>query len=282
MIETAGFMSTTKLDGVEFWKDNPCGGQWRNYRDFMAWIQTTEPYVFSVIDSYEWQGRKVLEVGCGQGPLLNYIPSHGGKMFGMDMSMTSVLDARAGAIELGCESEVVLLQSDAERLPFAGNVYDIVLSIGVLHHTEDTGGAVREIHRLLKPGGQAIVMLYRSGNPKWWMTSLFRGYSWLVDAIAGKKYVIASRLRARQQAGSASGTALLELFGVPVLKAFSNTQSKRMFSQFSEVKITNYSPGFSRMADILPLLRMFKPVLKWLDDVTQETWGFYQVIEAKK
>ena len=114
------------------------------------------------------------------------------------------------------------------------------------------------------------------------MTNLLRGYSWLTDKITGEKYTLANRLRARQQAGDPSGTALLELFGVPILKAFSNRQSRKMFSAFSNVKITNYSPGFHRLIDVLPFLRMFDPILAWLDQAGQNAWGFYQVIEAKK
>lgn len=275
-------METIKLEGAEFWNANPCGGEWRSYREFMTWIQKTEPYVFDVLNSYDWRGKKVLEIGCGQGTTLNYLPSLGAEVSGMDMSIQSILGARAGATELGHKTKISLSQADAEKVPFVSSTYDVVISIGVLHHTVDTAGAVREIDRILKPGGQAIVMLYRSGNPKWWMTNLLRGYSWLADKISGEKYTLANRLRIRQQAGNPSGTALLELFGVPILKAFSNSQSRKMFSNFSSIKITNYSPGFLRLVDIVSFLKVFAPFLGWLDRVTQNTWGFYQVIEAKK
>jgi ubiquinone/menaquinone biosynthesis C-methylase UbiE len=50
--------------------------------------------------------------------------------------------------------------ADAERLDFPDNSFDLVYSHGVLHHTPDTAAAVREIHRVLRPGGKAVVMLY--------------------------------------------------------------------------------------------------------------------------
>jgi len=275
-------MKTIKSEGAEFWNANPCGGRWQNYHEFMTWIQRTEPYIFSILEKYEWQGRNILEVGCGQGTTLNYLPRFGATVFGVDMSMQSLLGARSGAAELGHQTQIRLAQADAEKLPFADSSYDIIISIGVLHHTMDTAGGVCEIHRILKPGGRAIVMLYRSGNPKWWMTCLLRGYSWLADRITGKKFLLATRLRQRQEMGSSKGTALLELFGVPILKAFSNRQSRRMFAGFSEVKITNYSPGFYRLVDILPPLHVFSSILKWLDRATRSMWGFYQVIEAEK
>jgi hypothetical protein len=125
-------------------------------------------------------------------------------------------------------------------------------------------------------------MLYRSGNPKWWMTRLMRAYSALVDRIQGESFVLANQIRARSKAGSATGTALLELYGVPILKAFSNAESRILFSDFKEVRITNFQPGFRRMVDILPVLRPFEGLFRWLDRTLQNMWGFYQVIEAYK
>lgn len=49
---------------------------------------------------------------------------------------------------------------DAEYLPFADASFDVVYSHGVLHHTPNTGEAIRQVHRVLRPGGRAIIMLY--------------------------------------------------------------------------------------------------------------------------
>lgn len=55
--------------------------------------------------------------------------------------------------------------ADAEHLPFPDATFDIVYSYGVLHHSPDTRAAVKEVHRVLKPGGTAIVMVYH--HPSW-------------------------------------------------------------------------------------------------------------------
>jgi ubiquinone/menaquinone biosynthesis C-methylase UbiE len=282
IVNTSAGLISTKREGAEFWDQNPCGGVWPTYREFMTWIQNTEPYVFSVLKNMNWNGKRVVEVGCGQGTTLNYLPQFGAELFGLDMSLQSIRSAKFGATELGQTDRTRLLQADAEHLPLQSGSFDIAISIGVLHHTSDTAQGIREIHRLLKPGGLAVVMLYRSGNPKWWMTRLLRMYSKLVDLMSGESYVLASRIRARQSSGAAEGTALLELFGVPILKAFSNTQSRKLFSDFSEIRIRNYQPGFLRLADILPTLRPVKKLLAGLDKRTENMWGFYQVIEARK
>lgn len=123
---------------------------------------------------------------------------------------------------MGHAKHVLLSRADAENLPFPNASFDMALSVGVLHHTPDTAKGICEIHRILKPGGVAIIMLYRSGNPKWWATAMLRSFSQLVDTVTGRSNVLLRWLRTRQQQNNPAGTALLELFGVPILKAFSN------------------------------------------------------------
>ncbi len=273
---------TIKQEGVTFWDANPCGGSWTNYGAFMDWIRHTEPYIFDILDGYSWKGKRVVEVGCGQGTTLNYLPAFGADVYGLDMSIESIAQARSGAAELNQLASVHLLGSDAEKLPFKVESFDAAICVGVLHHTSDTAGGVHEIHRLLKPGGQAVIMLYRSGNPKWWVTKSLRGFARIVDFFSGKPNTLAERLRSRRDTNDVKGTALLELFGVPILNAFSNSEVRSMFGDFSEVRITNHQPGFQRLIDVLPFLRLIKPVLSWLDRKTSDLWGFYQVIEARK
>jgi SAM-dependent methyltransferase len=224
----------------------------------------------------------VLDVGCGQGTELNYLPPFGANVFGLDMSLVSLHRAAAGANELGHSDSVHLSVANAECLPFPDACFDAVLSFGVLHHTPDTPGGVKELWRVLKPGGLALVMLYRTGNPKWWMVRLVRGVSHLVDLVAGERYTIANRLRPQHKGDDVRGTALLELFGCPILKAFSNQQAREMFRTFSQVSISNHQPGFRRMVDIVPLLHPLEPFLAWFDRQVTQVWGFYQVIEARK
>ena len=88
-----------KALGSNFWDANPCGGNWSSYRQFMEWIQQTEPYIFEILGNYDWRGKIVVEVGCGQGTTLNYLPQFGAHVFGLDMSYQSILFAQSGAEE---------------------------------------------------------------------------------------------------------------------------------------------------------------------------------------
>jgi ubiquinone/menaquinone biosynthesis C-methylase UbiE len=271
-----------KKKGAEFWDNNPCGGAWENYQGFMDYIQRTEPYIFRILDRYEWHNKRVLEVGCGQGPILNYLAQFDMLMHGIDMSKTSLAQAQTGAIEMGHVDRITLSICDAENLSFLDESFDVVISVGVLHHTKDTWRGVREIYRILKPDGVAIVMLYRTGNPKWWATRLLRALSSAFDSIYGKRFFIAEKLSRQQKAGNLQGTALLELFKVPILKAFSNEECCRNFADFNSVQITNHQPGFERNCDIIFVLKPFRSFFRRIDVLMQDKWGFYQVIEASK
>jgi SAM-dependent methyltransferase len=274
--------SSVKQTGAEFWNANPCGGDWCSYSEFLEWIRRTEPYAFDTLDHYDWADRWVIDVGCGQGTTLNYLHRFGATVVGVDMSLESLQRAKAGAAELGYVEGVHLVQADVERLPFEDARFDTAISFGVLHHTPDTAVGIRAIYRLLKPCGIAIVMLYRSGNPKWWMTGMLRAVSRGVDFVTGRPHTIAANLRARRHQNEVEGTALLELFGVPVLRAFSNRQARRLFAVFADARISNHQPGFRRLVDILPMLRWLERGLVWIDRRMQHRWGFYQVVEARK
>ena len=283
MVDTASqTLEQQKVEGQSFWDANPCGGGWQSYEEFMAWYQRTEPEMFQILDPYDWTGLRVIEVGCGQGPTLNYLARNGAIVYGLDMSSRSLQKTKVGTVELGTTQLTHLVQADAERLPFPDGYFDMAVSLGVLHHTPDTTVGVNEIYRMLRPGGASIVMLYRSGNPKWWMTRMLREVSRLVDYVAGKHDTLLKSLQARQQEGDVSGTALMELFGVPILKAFSNRQARRLFGMFSKVRISNHLPGFRRLIDVLSILRSLESTLAFIDRCTESVWGFYQVIEARK
>lgn len=268
-----------KRAGREFWDSNPCGGQWQSYAAFLDWNERTEPYTFETLDRHEWRGRRVLEVGCGQGAVLAHLRRRGAVAVGLDMSMTSLRRVFEGFADMGWRDERRLLQGDAERLPFPDQSFDAVVSYGVLHHTPDTEAAIAEIRRVLRPDGFLVIMLYRTGTPKWLASRVARGAAAVVERVR-RAGALAGWLRPRHDVNDRRGTALLELFGVPTFKAYSNREARAMLSGFSKVTITNHQAGFRRLADVAPGLRLVEPLLRFIDRRSERAWGFYQVIYA--
>jgi ubiquinone/menaquinone biosynthesis C-methylase UbiE len=106
----------------------------------------------------DWRGKEVLEVGCGSGVDALEFARNGAIVTATDMTDNSVKLTRALAEEAGLHVKVV--QTSALELPFPDNSFDCVYSFGVLHHIPDVDTALMEIHRVLRPGGTVMAMLY--------------------------------------------------------------------------------------------------------------------------
>ncbi len=96
------------------------------------------------------RGKLVLDVGCGSGRYSDVMCRWGADVVGLDYSK-SVDAAKKNTDELGYAAEYV--QADALKLPFADGTFDAVFSIGVLQFTPDPLQGIRELCRVLKPGG---------------------------------------------------------------------------------------------------------------------------------
>jgi len=101
-------------------------------------------------------GKLVLDVGCGMGRFVDVVERWGGRVVGVDLSLA----VEAAQTNLGSRETVRILQADLFRLPFRPGSFDVVYSIGVLHHTPDCEKATREILRFVRPGGRACVWVY--------------------------------------------------------------------------------------------------------------------------
>ena len=113
----------------------------------------------------------MLEVGCGQGTDAIYCSKLMGSestYTGIDYSPNSVKQAMENVRAVQSSLPIVpeLEVGDGENLRFVDNSFECVSSIGVLHHTQNTVRAINEVARVLKPGGNAYIALYRLYSPK--------------------------------------------------------------------------------------------------------------------
>ncbi len=149
-----------------FWDTEACGTQFvaaaRDERDFYAQYRRfryeTEWHIPEFVNFTEMRGRRVLEIGCGNGADGVMFAEAGADYTGVDLTETAVAATRKHFAVMGLTGEFHL--ANAEQLDFPDASFDVVYSYGVLHHTPDPARAIREVYRLLKPGGRALVMLY--------------------------------------------------------------------------------------------------------------------------
>lgn len=148
-----------------------------------------ESYIFEFARFQEGAGRDVLEVGVGMGAdHLEWAKAGPRSLTGIDLTPRAIGFTRERLRLAGLSSR--LMVTDAENLPFEDNSFDIVYSWGVVHATPDTPRAVREVQRVLRPGGTARIMVYNYycmvGYMLWLRYALFAGRPWrsLADIYA--------------------------------------------------------------------------------------------------
>jgi 2-polyprenyl-3-methyl-5-hydroxy-6-metoxy-1,4-benzoquinol methylase len=113
------------------------------------------------------KGKLVLDVGCGMGRFAEVATRWGARVVGVDLSAAAEVAAKNLA-----DRNFTAFQADVFALPFAPESFDVIYSIGVLHHTPDCEAAVKALDKYLKPGGLLVVWLY-SGYNKWYRFSDF-------------------------------------------------------------------------------------------------------------
>jgi ubiquinone/menaquinone biosynthesis C-methylase UbiE len=115
-------------------------------------------YLPRLVDFSSYKGKNLLEVGCGAGIDLVRFARAGARVTGIDLSTTALDLARKNIEQNGLTAD--LQKMNGECMEFADNTFDVVYAHGVLQYTDDTQKMAADIHRVLKPGGQAIVMVY--------------------------------------------------------------------------------------------------------------------------
>ena len=115
-------------------------------------------YFGKIFDYARYVNRPILEVGCGMGCMAMNWAMHNAHVTAVDLNPVAVAQTRRRFAAFGLPGEI--READAEHLPFADNAFDFAYSWGVLHHTPNTGVAIRELWRVLRPGGRVGVMLY--------------------------------------------------------------------------------------------------------------------------
>jgi ubiquinone/menaquinone biosynthesis C-methylase UbiE len=160
-------------------------------------------YLPQVVDFNGYRGKRLLEIGCGIGIDLIRFAKGGALVTGVDLAQQSIQLAKKNFALHGLNADLRLM--NGETLEFADNSFDVVYAHGVLQYTAHVDKMVKEMHRVLKPGGEAIAMVY---NRLSWLNALS-----LVMKVE------------------------LEHEDAPVLKKYSIGEFKKMLSPFSTVRL---------------------------------------------
>jgi len=260
----------------EFWDAESCGEVYamgdsprERYEAQRTARYTLEPYIAAFARFADGAKKDVLEVGVGMGAdHLEWARSMPKSLTGIDLTPHAISHTRRRLRESGLQSQ--LRVGDAENLPFRSDVFDIVYSWGVLHHSPDTAQAVSEVYRVLKPGGIARLMIYHK-------------YS-MVGYLLWARYALLAGHPERSLADVYS--THLES---PGTKAFTRDEAMAMCSEFSSVRVQSRlsfgdllqgAVGQRHRGALLTAAKLLWP--RWLIRRAFPTHGLMLLIEAVK
>jgi ubiquinone/menaquinone biosynthesis C-methylase UbiE len=129
------------------------------FQAYDDWLYSTQAHILRALDRFDWGGKRVLEIGLGQGADSEQLVRRGAIWSGVDLTQQSV-DRVNRRFELRKLPREVITRGSAVRLPFRDRTFDAVYSHGVLHHVPDISAAQAEIRRVLKADGRLIIMMY--------------------------------------------------------------------------------------------------------------------------
>jgi ubiquinone/menaquinone biosynthesis C-methylase UbiE len=283
-----------------FWQANPCGTKFSDAepgsRLFFERVEehrySTEWHIPDAAEFDSARGLKVLEIGCGLGTDGAQFAKAGADYTGVDLTDAAVNLAKRRFELFALKGQFRV--SDAENLDFTPNSFDLVYSHGVLHHTPDTAAAVREVYRVLRPGGRAVVMLYHrnSYNYRVNIGMLRRAGSRLLRFDQGLKLVHAltgepveslrehaRMLKQDQESYLAPGEFLnqhTDGAGNPLARVYSRTEARNLFRDFRSAE----TRVFFLNKRWIPLIGNLLP--RELESRLASRWGWHLWIYAVK
>lgn len=213
-------MNNTEISkkNATFW-DELCGSQLAKFlgitdasveslKKFDDWYFDFYPYLFDHIPFEAMKGRKVLEIGLGYGTVSQKLAQSGVDYSGLDIANGPVFMVNQRLAQNNLPGSAIQGSILEPSLP--SDTFDYVIAIGCLHHTGNLKLAIEQCHRLLKPGGQLIFMVYYAYSyRRWRMTPLLTLKSMVREAF-GYRGVVGSgsnRQRAAYDAASDGGGA---------------------------------------------------------------------------
>ena len=178
--------------------------------------QRTNKY-FSLINALEIdtmlpfiENKKVLEVGCGTGLILQEINKYATEAIGIDISENMLDFAR--------EKNLNVINTNATKIPFPDKYFDVVCSFKVLAHIEDIDAVLGEMSRITKPGGKLFLEFYNPYSFKKLSNLIFKPKNFTrYDSVSSIKKMLPKKLNYKYQRGIRSILIAEQLLYVPIL-----------------------------------------------------------------
>ena len=221
--EVSDYWSKKNIPQQWYSKKNPFTLQWFNELSFKRYDRYY-PHIKKWAEFDYHPGEQVLEIGVGIGTDLVEYAKSGAIVSGTDLGKDQVMLTKLN-LDLHDFPYKEIKEGNIEHLPFSDNSFDVVLCIGVIHHTPNSQKAVDEIFRVLKPDGQAMVLVYARGWKHYLKRCFIHGLllgKWFKYGLDWKKVY--------SEVSEVHG-------GAPKTDVYTKGQVKKMFKAFPDLEI---------------------------------------------
>jgi ubiquinone/menaquinone biosynthesis C-methylase UbiE len=255
-------MSRTREESTRYWDQHPIGVEIiggmptsiEEYTRYVDYYDHFYEYKHRVFKYEKYSGKSVLEIGCGLGIDTIKFARAGAKITAIDLSTTAVKSTQRLLEYYHTGAEVKKMS--VEELDYADESFDAVYAYGVLMHVENEEKAVREIYRVLKYGGEALVVLYHRFSWYWLLVKL-------------------TRTKVESETGDP-----------PVIRVHSVKGVRRLFRNFSKVEISleRFPQHTRRRRGIMAFLfnRFFVPAIEAVPKAWIRPFGWHIIVKAVK
>ena len=222
------------------------------FADLAAYRYDKLDYLPQVVDFGSFAEQRLLEVGCGIGLDLARFARGGAQVTGIDLAPRAVTLAQAYLGQQGLTGRV--LEMNGEAMQFPDESFEVVYAHGVVQYTDQPEAMVAEIHRVLKPGGLAIGMLYHRDS---WLMAMSR-----VTSVG------------------------LEHQGAPAFRTYGQDEARQLLGAFRSIRIVpERFPVASKLHrgwKAAAYNRCFVPAFNALPKPLTRRWGWHLMIWAGK
>ena len=277
-------MSTTESVALAeiraYWDARPCNirhspqpiGSREYFDEVEARKYKVEPHIPAFADFARWNGKRVLEIGCGIGTDTINFARHGAHVTAVDLSANSIEVARRRAEVFGLSENIQFVHANAEHLSdhIPAEPYDLIYSFGVIHHTPNPARVLEQIRAFLKPDSEVRIMVYHRYSWKvfWMLLRHSNGKFWRM------KRLIAEHSEAQT--------------GCPVTFAYSRKEGRDLFAHAGlDVTSIDLDHIFAyRIRDYVEYRYKKVWYLRWMPEPLfrrlEKTFGWHLCIKARK
>jgi len=262
--------SKKSTSDTSFWENKSCGSEFSKSEkysfDYFEEIENyrylTEPEIFSFAQFTRFHKKKVLEVGYGAGTdFIQWIRA-GAIAYGIDITTEGYnnLVNRLKVYDLKAEDIKI---SDSENIPYPDNFFDLVYSWGVIHHTSDTFGALKEIIRVCGINGKCKIMVYNRHS----LNSL---YLWIKKAFLKGKF------------WKSFSWCIYNFMESTGTKAFTKKEILNMLKNMpvSNIKIKTILTFYDKLGKHNKFIRMIAAIMAFI--LNEANVGWFLTIEFEK